>query len=28
MIATHERDMSKDEIRKEAETFFAQMTKK
>jgi PhnB protein len=28
MVATHKRDMSKDEIRKEAETFFAQMTKK
>jgi PhnB protein len=28
MIATHKRDMSKDEIRKEAETFFAQMAKK
>ena len=28
MIATHKRDMSKDEIKKEAEAFFAQMTKK
>lgn len=28
MIATHKRDMSKDEIRQEAQTFFAQMAKK
>ena len=28
MVATHKRDMTKDQIRAEAETFFAQMAKK
>ena len=28
MIATHKRDMTKDQIKKEAESFFAQMAKK
>jgi hypothetical protein len=28
MIATHKRDMTKDQIKKEAEVFFAQMAKK